>query len=456
MAAATPTLAEDYEALTQFLYMAPVGLAGLANDGEISMINAYSAQLLMPLSRNGGISNLFTTLEGVAPELRHLVAGCGLAGGKICDGLRIRVGAAERGKYGPEMLALTLLRLDATRMMAVLIDITTQVNLERKLKANEEWFAAVLTGITDYALVSLDDRGNIDDWNTSIGRVTGFSREALIGRPYSFFYPEGAITADRMKDRLREADDDGWSLDQGWRLKADGGRFWGSAMIVPLRGLTQATVPAVPLHVGRADTAYGLILRDITDKREASEVERKKTSCDPLTGVSNRRAFFAGAELELERRNRSPRELSLIVFDIDAFKRLNADYGQPAGDAVLCRLSDLLVANFREGDVVARLGVDQFAVLLPSTDLDRALKVANRVRQATCAQPMDKDGLQIAYTLSAGVVVMDDGIAGLDALLKRAEIALSAAKAAGRNRIVAWSPALPQSSPPDPALSLRT
>jgi PAS domain S-box-containing protein len=255
-ATATATLPADYEALLQFLYLAPVGLVQLANDGEISMINPLSAQLLMPLSRSGGISNLFTALEGVAPELRRLVAGCHLPRGAICDGLRIPIVAEEGGKSGPRMLSLTLVRLDATRLMAVLSDITTQVDLELPPKKNEAWFAAVLTGVADYALVSLDGKGCIDDWNSSVGRVTGFSREALIGRPYSIFYPPGAVTPDRLHERLREADDNGWSLDQGWRLKADGSRFWGSAMIVPLRGLERAAVPA----------AYGLILRDIGEK----------------------------------------------------------------------------------------------------------------------------------------------------------------------------------------------
>jgi diguanylate cyclase (GGDEF)-like protein/PAS domain S-box-containing protein len=456
MDAAAAILAEEHEALIQFLYMAPVGLVQTSVDGEIAMINPISAQLLMPLSRDGSLMNLFTALEDVAPELRHLVAGFGGQNGMVCDGLRIRLSAGERGKSDPQMLALSLVKLDDARLMAVLNDITMQVNRERLLKKNEAWFDAILTGITDYALVSLDGRGHIDEWNESIRRVTGFTRDAVLGRPYSIFYPDGAITPDRLLDRLGEADDDGWSLDQGWRLKADGTRFWGSAMIVPLRERTGPAVDGAPLFAGQHDSAFCLILRDITDKREASEAHRRDTSCDFLTGIANRRTFFEAAELELERRQRSPRDLSLIMFDVDNFKRVNDIYGHPVGDAVLRHVADLLTANFRQVDVVARVGGEEFAVLLPSTDLRGATVVANRLRQAVNASPLEAAELRISCTISGGVAAMDDSLAGLDALMRRADSALYAAKESGRNRIECWSPELKLSPAMKSAEGVRT
>lgn len=439
MDAAIPDSADELEALIQFLYLAPVGLAQTTLDGEIAMINPISAQLLMPLSRDGSLSNLFTALETVAPDLRHLTASFGQAHGMVCDALRIQINAGTPGRKDPTILSLSLLKLDESRLMAVLSDVTVEARRERLLKQNEAWFNAIYTGVTDYALMSLDGRGHVDEWNASIGRVTGFSRDAVLGRPYSIFYPSDGCTPDRVLDRLREADENGWSLDDGWRVKADGTRFWGSAMIAPLRERDEAGAGGGAVPGDEDEPAYCLVIRDITDKREASENLRKATSCDHLTGLANRRAFFEAAEIELARWQRSPRPLSLIVFDADHFKRVNDTHGHPAGDVVLRRLADTLMATFRDVDVVARIGGEEFAVLLPSTDLSGAMAVADRLRQAVESQPVEVDGVMIRSTLSGGVATMDDGITGLDALMKRADQALYAAKAGGRNRIECWS-----------------
>ncbi|RZA31083.1 MAG: sensor domain-containing diguanylate cyclase, partial [Lysobacteraceae bacterium] len=180
-------LRAEHEALIQFLYLAPVGLVQADIDGAIVMMNPVSAQLLMPLSRDGGLDNLFSALESVAPELRHLCADYARTSGKVCDGLHVHLNAGGAGKRVPQILAITLLKLDARRIMAVIDDVTLQVRRDRQLRQNDAWFNAILTGITDYALVGLDARGAIAEWNPSIGRVTGFGEDA-VGRPYSIFY----------------------------------------------------------------------------------------------------------------------------------------------------------------------------------------------------------------------------------------------------------------------------
>jgi diguanylate cyclase (GGDEF)-like protein/PAS domain S-box-containing protein len=429
-------IASEYEALVQFMYLAPIGLAQIAMDGEIAMVNPLLAQLLMPLSRDGNLANLFTTLEPVAPELRNLVADFASPYGMVCDALRIQVNAGVPGKTDPQILSLSLLKLDASRLMAVLKNVTLEAKRERQLKQNEAWFNAILTGVTDYALVSLDAQGQVTEWNSSIGRVTGFGAQAVLGQSFSVFYPTDAMTPDRLLDRLREADDNGWSMDDGWRLKADGSRFWGSAMLAPLRVPLRdddGDKPHAPLLAG--EPAYCLVIRDISDKREASEKLRQANACDHLTGIANRRAFFEAAERELDRAQRAPRPVALILFDVDHFKQVNDTYGHPAGDYVLRHLAGLLTATFRPLDVVARVGGEEFAVLLPSTDLAVATAVANRLREAVAAQTVLVDGRTIGYTLSGGVAVAHDPALGLDILMKKADRALYAAKAAGRNRI---------------------
>jgi diguanylate cyclase (GGDEF)-like protein/PAS domain S-box-containing protein len=324
--------------------------------------------------------------------------------------------------------------------MAVLTDVTQQVKREKLLRQNEAWFHAIFTGITDYALVSLDRLGRVEAWNESIGRVTGFDSAAVVGQPYSVFYPAAAITHDRLLDRLHEAGENGWSLDEGWRAKADGSRYWGSALISPLRERPGTASPAA--HQAADDEAsYCLVIRDITDKREASEQQRLTQACDHLTGIANRRTFFEAAEIEMTRWRRQPRPLSLLLLDADHFKAINDQHGHPAGDAVLRDLAATLSTSFREVDVVARVGGEEFAVLLPSTSIDGALVVANRLLAAFAARCVDFDGTPLRYSVSGGVAAMDDSVAGLDTLMKRADEALYAAKKAGRNRIVRWQPA---------------
>jgi diguanylate cyclase (GGDEF)-like protein/PAS domain S-box-containing protein len=424
MIVSAPDLAVEYEALIQFLYLAPVGLAQIGSDGEILMINPISAQLLMPLTRDATLSNLFVLFEPVLPDLRQTVAAFTKPYGMVCDGLRIQVSAGVRGESDPQILSLTLLKLDEARLMVVLADISQQVRRERLMRQNDVWLSAILTDISDYALISLDRTGHVTDWNAGIGRVTGFDAAAVVGQPFSVFYPADTITVERIEDRLREADDNGWSLDDGWRLRADGSRFWGSGLVAVL-----------PDCNDKRGTTYCLIIRDISDQREVGERQRRETSCDFLTGIANRRAFFEAAEVEIRRWQRAPRPLSIIVFDADLFKTVNDNYGHAAGDAVLRDFALVLTSAFRPIDLVARIGGEEFAVLMPSTGPAEALAAAERVRTMVANRPVVVDGHAIAYTVSGGVASMDADLNELDALMKEADLALYRAKHAGRNRV---------------------
>lgn len=420
---------DEYEALLQFLYIAPIGLLQARMDGEILMVNPLCAQLLMPLVPDGELFNLFTALGGVAPDLRHRADSFPNGYGMVCDAVHLHVDTAQPGRKAVQTLSLTLLKLDSERLMAVLSDVTESVKRDRELRHSQAWLQTLVTGLTDYALESLDSNGCLQSWNESIGRITGFDSAASLGQSFSIFYPADYLSRDRAQDRLQEADRSGWSIDEGWMLRADGSRFWGSCLIAPLHTAGEAQ---------QDERAYSLIVRDVSDRREATEALRRSVSSDHLTGLTNRRAFFEAAQLELERWSRAPRPLSIVLIDADHFKRVNDVHGHAAGDAVLRHLAAGLSANFRAVDVVARIGGEEFVALLPGATVAEAEAVALRMCRTIAAQPAVVDGQAIAYTVSAGVATMEAGVDGVNALLQRADAAMYAAKAQGRNGVRRW------------------
>jgi len=298
--------------------------------------------------------------------------------------------------------------------------------------------STIANGLTDYAFVSVDDTGRIGSWNPSIGRVTGFDSDAVVGQRYGMFYPAESLPAERVLDRLHEAEHNGWSMDEGWRIRADGSRFWGSCLIAPSK-----TVDDVPPE----QQTYNLILRDVSEHREATEAARQSVSCDHLTGLANRRTFFEAAALEMQRWERMPRPLSIMMIDADHFKRINDMHGHVAGDAVLRHLAAALSANFRTVDVVARIGGEEFIALLPGATLEAAEALAQRVCRCLDSQSVEVEGIPIHYTVSIGVAVMDADVADINGLMNRADAAMYAAKSNGRNRVERWRPDLPRAVP---------
>jgi diguanylate cyclase (GGDEF)-like protein len=155
---------------------------------------------------------------------------------------------------------------------------------------------------------------------------------------------------------------------------------------------------------------------------------------DHLTGARSRRAFFDLAARERARALRAGSPLSLLLFDVDHFKRINDTHGHATGDRVLADIVERAGAEVRNIDVVARLGGEEFAVLLPDTALDTALLVAERLR-AALDRSFDGGAGAVGYTVSIGAATLlaDESI---DGMLSRADAALYAAKAGGRNAVV--------------------
>ena len=437
---APSTLEQDYEALLQFLYMAPVGLAQLSRDGDIVLINPLCAQLLMPLARQGDLSNLFTVLASIAPDLAHRARSYAPVHGKVCDAMHIQTHAGTPS-HDAQILSLTLLKLDADRFMAVLDDVTQSIKRDRELRHSQAWIQSISAGILDvsYALMSLDSQGIVRGWNIGIRHLTGFEADATIDRSYANFYPEGDMLGHRVLERLREADRTGWNLEEGWLRRSNGERYWGSCLIAPVEAAAEGP---------DAQRTYSLVIRDISERREADEALRRSVWSDHLTGLANRRAFFDAASTAAQRCTQTGQPITIVLFDADHFKAVNDTHGHAAGDAVLRHLAAGLSATFKPTDVVARFGGEEFVVLLTDSSVSEARATAERFRAHIASNPVTVDSVQVPCTVSGGVASCGDGISGIDELLRRSDIALYAAKAAGRDRVAVWDEALEQQGRP--------
>jgi diguanylate cyclase (GGDEF)-like protein len=122
---------DAYEALVQFLYRAPIGLAQITRDGTVDMLNPTASKLLMPIVRDGNLDNLYTVLAPIAPQLPRLAAEFGAAAGVICEGLRAALPPERTGPGSPQVLAISLMKLDGERLMAVITDATQEVQREQ-------------------------------------------------------------------------------------------------------------------------------------------------------------------------------------------------------------------------------------------------------------------------------------------------------------------------------------
>lgn len=155
---------------------------------------------------------------------------------------------------------------------------------------------------------------------------------------------------------------------------------------------------------------------------------------DPLTKALNRRAFFRFAEREVQRSRRHGHPLSVLMFDIDHFKRVNDIHGHAAGDEVIVRLSRLVMDNIREADLVGRLGGEEFGLVLPETPVEAAILLANRLREAAKALRFRSGEGTFNVSISLGVSQPQPGDSDIHPALERADKALYRAKRLGRDR----------------------
>jgi diguanylate cyclase (GGDEF)-like protein len=176
-------------------------------------------------------------------------------------------------------------------------------------------------------------------------------------------------------------------------------------------------------------------LREEIEERKRIEKQlHRLATTDPLTGVLNRRHFFALAEQEFDRSHRYDRHISIILFDVDHFKEINDTYGHVAGDQLLQTIANRFLGNLRQIDIIGRYGGDEFVILLPETNQEQARMAAKRLHEIVTRDAVDTAKDSIPLHISMGVASVNNSD-NMEKLLIKTDQALYAAKQAGRNQV---------------------
>ncbi|RBP28333.1 PAS domain S-box-containing protein/diguanylate cyclase (GGDEF)-like protein [Marinobacter pelagius] len=273
---------------------------------------------------------------------------------------------------------------------------------------------------------SLDEKGRVVKINRTELEWLGYPKEEVIGRDYrDFVSPETRAGLDSAFRDVIEGREGSVECEL---LCHDGGRL-------PVAVEATAQITDAGFQYTRA------MVFDLTERKQIEELLIKQSMTDPLTGLGNRRYLEAQADMEMARALRSGNPLSLIMIDLDHFKRINDTYGHDVGDQVLQAFSDTVRKQLREGDVLCRMGGEEFAVLLPETTSEQSTMVAERIREAIGSRPVGLGEIgKVEYSASFGVTLVDPKESSLKPAIRRADSGLYEAKAAGRDRVITSGP----------------
>jgi len=318
---------------------------------------------------------------------------------------------------------------------------------EKSLRENSERLSAILEGLTVPTFVINADHITTH-WNLACEKITGVPAREVIGtrQQWRAFYPsERPVMADLIVDEVLESQilkhysgmyrrsplkDDAFEAEDFFPHLGPGGK-WLFFTAAPLKDSTGAVTGAIET------------LQDITDRKtaelalcESERRHRELSITDGLTGLYNSRHFYTRAHEEVERCNRYATPLSLILLDVDNFKRFNDTYGHLEGDRVLAELAEVIRAEIRGSDSAYRYGGEEFIVLFPETVPADAEVVAERIRRAFAEREFPPaPGERVHMAISIGGGCYQPGEA-LIPFVKRIDGAMYAAKKLGKNRVV--------------------
>ena len=306
----------------------------------------------------------------------------------------------------------------------VFADITERKLAEEKLRLS----ANVLEHIADGVMV-LDVHGRIMTTNPAFSAITGYAESEAVGR-------ESSLTRGTRNDQVfydelwRQLDATGFWRGEIWDTRKDGEAY-----------LEALTVSAVRDDDG-VTTHYVCVFSDITRARESQDQLDHLAHHDPLTALPNRLLYHDRLRHAMARAERDGEQLAVLFIDLDRFKNINDTLGHHVGDELLKQAATALARCLREGDTLARIGGDEFIVLLEDVDgMHGTTRVAEKLI-AMFEQPFDVSGYELFVTGSVGISLYPQDACDMHMLIRNADVAMYQAKARGRNGYQFYAPSM--------------
>ena len=351
---------------------------------------------------------------------------------KIIGQVREVEAVRKDGSRFPIELAVNEITVGGEKLFSgVISDISKRKETERKL-AEEQLRAVVTLASINDAVISVDPHCRIQYMNPVAEDLTGWSSQAALNRDVREVYQiydeksHAALSeklSDEMKSEARVTFHDGIML-----RRANGDEFSIEQSIAPL--------------VDKSGIALGAVLsfHDITNKRLLLQQMTWQAQHDPLTGLVNRHEFEQRIHTALTSASTFDRQHALLYLDLDQFKLVNDTCGHHAGDELLRQLASMLGGTLRNRDTLARMGGDEFAVLLENCSLTQAEQIADKLHELVQEFRFSYDEKVFKIGVSIGVVPITNKTKDLASLLSDADAACYAAKESGRNRVQIHSP----------------
>lgn len=302
------------------------------------------------------------------------------------------------------------------------------------------WLLDIVQSI-DVGVVVMDRDYNVEVWNSFMENHSGVGADKAARQSLFALFPE--IDQGWFTHKVETAVMLGTRAFTIWEQRPNLVHFKSYQPITGMADEMYQNVTILPLRSSTGKTDHVcLIIYDVTgvavNKRQLESANTKLQELalrDGLTGLLNRRYWESCLEREFARHQRYDNPVSLVIFDIDHFKRVNDTYGHQTGDEVIRETARITSQLVRETDFAGRYGGEEFVVLLPGTTLDGAAQFAERLRSSIERQQLDYQGSPLTFTISLGVATLTDDMAGYLTLLERADKALYQSKEGGRTQV---------------------
>jgi len=413
--------------LENIVHTCPEGIIANDNEGNIFLFNASAERIFGHTSQEaiGKISASRLYPPGGAREVKEYLYSEEYGGRGLLVDFETEI-VRKDGKKIPIRLCCSILKENGTDIgfIGFFTDISARIAFQARFIESEERFRGIFESARD-AIITIGEDGNVSMANLAAQELLGYGGENLSGMEAIRLFPP------RFVDYWKELSVYASAQEPGIERRNI------ELVVLSKSGAETPVRLTLAEKIVRGQRIQTVILRNISHRKTLEEELRVQSITDTLTELYNRRHFHSLAQNELDRTLRTRVPFSLLLIDVDHFKRYNDAFGHEEGDKVLRALGDEIRKNFRTMDTGFRHGGEEFLVLLPETSSEAALIAAERLRKRFAAIPFlpRNEEKPRKVTLSIGIAEFRPG-RSIDDLVHSADRAMYAAKNAGRNRTV--------------------